>query len=235
MKNFKVVGLLLVFIGLSLTTQAQTSKFKTFLNKAAIDLAGTSWIVGLGGNVIDDDGKPFQNMFDTKKTWNVRPFPTKVSCEKLMLYGWSTEFAFTYNYIKTGKVINGDVRSYSGNYLCFDLAGKYNFNEFFPEVKWLDLYAMHGFGFTHRDANSYSNVATTNLGFGASGWFYGDILGFNIQTMAKFGLDSPFLKTGANYLQHSVSLIFKFGPNGGYSPSDTKAKYKFFKNRKPMN
>ncbi len=235
----KIIPFLLIILFFAATSQvnAQSKKedFKRFLHNTKLNLSKTPWVVGLGGNVIDDDGKPFKDVFDTKKTWLVRPYPTKVTCEKILLRSWSTEFAFSYNYIKNGKIINGDLRTYTGNYFCFDLAMKYNFNHFFQEQNWLDAYMMHGFGYTLRDAPKYKNVVTTNLAFGATVWVYSSILGINVQTMAKFGLTSPLFKTGANYLQHSAGIVFKFGGlNGGLKAGKVGARYKFFKNRKPL-
>lgn len=225
---------ILFFVNTS-TFKAQDSKLVLYLKEKANLVKETPWIVGLSGNVIDDDGKPFQNVFDTKKVWNVRPFPTKVTCEKTFLNGWSSEFSFAYNYIKKGKVINGDVRTSTGNYLCFDLAAKYNFNQFFPKYNYIDLYAISGLGYTHRDASKYNSVMTANLGVGTTVWVYNDLLGLNIQSIAKFGLASPIFKTGANYLQHSVGIVFKF--DNHISNTLTRIFYtkqhKFFKARQP--
>ena len=233
----KKIIILLIAISCILSmpnAMAQKSKFslKKFFNTAAINLKPTPWIVGLGGNVIDDDGKPFQGLFDAKKSWNIQPYPTRATIEKTLMYGWSAEFAFNYNRIKTGKIINGDQRTVPGNYFCFDLSGKFNFNEFFKEKTWFDVYLIHGYGYTYRDAVNYKNVMTANVGFGADAWVYDDMLGINIQTQAKFGLNSPFIKTGANYLQHSLSIIYRFNTVG--KKSGGGARYKFFKKRKSI-
>jgi hypothetical protein len=235
MKKTIILVLTILSVLSATNAVAQSSKFslKKFLNVAAINLKPTPWIVGLGGNVIDDDGKPFQSLFDTKKSWNIQAYPTRATIEKTMLYGWSTEFAFNYNRIKTGKNINGDIRTQTGNYLSFDLSGKFNFNEFFKEKTWFDIYLIHGYGYTYRDAVNYKNVITANVGFGADAWVYDDMLGINIQTQAKFGLNSPFIKTGANYLQHSLSIIYRFNTVG--KKSGGGARYKFFKKRKPLS
>ena len=232
MKKIIILTLALVSILSTPNAVAQSSKFslKKFLSVAAINLKPTPWIVGLGGNVIDDDGKPFQNVFDAKKSWNIQPYPTRATIEKTLMYGWSAEFAFNYNRIKIGKDINGDIRTKTGNYLSFDLSGKFNFNEFFKEKTWFDVYLIHGYGYTYRDAVNYKNVISANVGFGADAWVYNDMLGINIQSQAKFGLNSPFIKTGANYLQHSLSIIYKFSTVG--QKSGGGARYKFFKKRK---
>jgi hypothetical protein len=226
---------LLLFVSiLQINAQSRAVDLKTFLHNTKLNLEKTQWIVGLAGNVIDDDGKPFKSLFDTKKSWNVLPFPTRVTCEKIMLYSWSAEFAFSYNHIKTGKNINGDIRTYTGNYLCFDLAAKYNFNRYFQEQNWLDAYTISGLGYTMRDAEKYKKVVTLNLGVGATVWVYDAMLGVNIQSVAKFGLTSPFIKSGANYLQHSAGVVFRFGGLGGLRAGKSGAKYKFFQNRKPI-
>lgn len=213
-----LLTLLLTTSVLKTEAQLRNNPLKDFFGRVIFDLEKTPWIAGLGGNVIEDDGKPFK-VFDAKKGWNIAPYPTRVSIEKTMLYGWSSEFAFTYNYIKTGKIINGDVRTTTGNYLCFDLSGKFNFNQFFKEKTWFDVYALHGYGFTHRDANRFQNAMTFNVGVGADAWVYQNIIGINIQTQAKFGISLPILKSGANYLQHSLGIVYRFNNGtGGYKP-----------------
>lgn len=223
MKNLLYSLLTLLLMTSVFEAQVDKQPIRHFFNRAKLDLKNTPWIVGLGGNVIEDDGVPFK-IFDVAKTWNIPPYPTRVTIEKGMLYGWSAEFAFSYNNIKTGKIINGDVRTTGGNYLCFDLSGKFNFNQFFKEKTWFDVYALHGYGFTHRDATRFQNAATFNVGFGADAWVYQNIIGINIQTQAKFGISGPYMKSGANYLQHSVGIVYRFTPGtGGFKPGVKRA------------
>ncbi len=176
--------------------------FKHFITK-------TPWIIQLGGNVVDDDGKPFNKVFDVKNTWNVPPFPTKLAIEKELNYNWNLELAFTYNNFKPGKTINNDVYTTAGTFFSVDINGK----KILTKLYRIEPYLFSGFGYTLRTVSKYSNSVTLNAGFGFNIWVVDNVLGINIQGSGKFGLTSPIVKTGANYLQHSLGIIYKFSGN----------------------
>lgn len=175
--------------------------FKHFLTK-------TPWILQVGGNVVDDDGKPFNKVFDAKNSWNIFP-SAKVALEKECRYNWSIELALTYNSLKAGKTINNTVFTNNGAFFAVDLNGKKTLTKLFR----IEPYLFSGFGYTMRTVSRYKSTATLNAGFGFNIWAIDNVLGFNIQGSGKFGLTSPLLKTGSNYLQHSAGLIWKFSGN----------------------
>lgn len=176
--------------------------FRHFLTK-------TPWIIQLGGNVVDDDGKPFNKVFDAKNAWNI--FPSgKLAIEKECRYNWNVELAFTYNSLKAGKTINNDVITGNGTFFAVDLNGKKILTKLFR----IEPYLFSGFGYTMRTVSKYKNTVTLNAGFGFNIWIIDNRLGANIQGSGKFGLTDPILKTGSNYLQHSAGLIFKFSSRG---------------------
>lgn len=175
--------------------------FKHFITK-------TPWILQVGGNVVDDDGKPFNKVFDAKNAWNLFP-SAKVAIEKECRYNWNIELAFTYASLKAGKTINNDVVASTGTFFAVDLNGKKILTRLFR----IEPYLFSGFGYTMRTVSKYKTTATLNAGFGFNIWAIDNVLGFNIQGSGKFGLTSPLLKTGSNYLQHSAGLIWKFSGN----------------------
>lgn len=175
--------------------------FKHFMTK-------TPWLVQLGGNVVDDDGKPFNKVFDTKNAWNIFP-SVKVAVEKECRYNWGIELAFSYNSLKTGKTINNDLVTGDGSLMAIDLNGKKILTRLFR----IEPYLFSGFGYTMRSTAKYKSTATLNAGFGFNIWAIDNVLGINIQGCGKFGLTSPLLKTGSNYLQHSAGLIWKISGN----------------------
>lgn len=175
--------------------------FKHFITK-------TPWIIQLGGNVVDDDGKPFNKVFDAKNSWNIFP-SAKLAIEKEFRYNWNVELAFTYNSLKSGKTINNDLVTGDGTFFAVDLNGKKVLTKLFR----IEPYLFSGFGYTMRSISKYKSTATLNAGFGFNIWAIDNVLGFNIQGSGKFGLRSPILKTGSNYLQHSLGLIWKFSGN----------------------
>lgn len=193
-------------------------------NKLGYYLSNSEWTVQLGGNVVDDDGKPFKDLFNAPKSWNLPPYPTKIAVDKSLKHGWSTELAIVYNNYKNGKTINGETNKASHLFMSADLQGRYHLNDAFYLKEWFDPYLTHGFGYTFRSIAPYHHVATTNIGFGFNIDIY-ESFGLNIQTLAKFAIKSPFIKTGANYLQHSLGIIYKIDLIG------TKKPFKFGKRR----
>lgn len=157
---------------------------------------------------MDDDGKPFNKVFDTKNSWNI--FPSgKLAIEKECRYNWDIELALTYNSLKAGKTLNNRVSASDETLFAVDLNGKKILTRLFR----IEPYLFSGFGYTMRTASRYKDIATLNAGFGFNIWAIDNVLGFNIQGSGKFGLTSPLLKTGSNYLQHSAGLIWKFSGN----------------------
>ena len=181
---------------------APKQSFRHFITK-------TPWIIQLGGNVVDDDGKPFENVFDVKNAWNLNALSFKVAVEKELNYNWNIELAFNSNAYKSGKRINGDVMTSTGNFFSVDLNGK----KIITKAYRIEPYLFSGFGYTMRTLSKDKHVATLNAGFGFHIWAIDNVLGINIQGAGKFGLVSPLLKTGSNYLQHSVGIIYKFSGN----------------------
>lgn len=170
----------------------------------------TPWIVQLGWAVIDDDGKPYRDFFDAKKSWNVAPYPNKFALEKQLKYGLTLESSLTINLYKSGKIINNDVISSSGNFFCVDLNGKYDLNRIIGNTQWFDPYFSLGFGYTNRVISAFTKTYTGNTGLGFNLWFYQNEFGINFQTQAKFGFHKPFIKTETNYMHHSIGGIYKF-------------------------
>jgi hypothetical protein len=178
--------------------------FKHFITK-------TPWIIQLGGNVVDDDGKPFNKVFDAKNAWNIFP-SAKAAIEKECRYNWNIELAFTYNSLKAGKTINNDLVTNTGTFFAVDLNGKKILTKLFR----IEPYLFSGFGYTMRSVSEYKSIVTLNAGFGFNIWIIDNRFGLNVQGSGKFGLTDPILKTGSNYLQHSAGLIFKFSGKGNY-------------------
>jgi len=181
---------------------APKQSFKHFITK-------TPWIIQLGGNVVDDDGKPYKNVFDVKNAWNINALSLKLAIEKELNYNWNIELAINTNAYKSGKIINGNVITSSGNFFSVDLNGK----KIITKAYRIEPYLFSGFGYTMRTVSKYKDVATLNAGFGFNIWAIDNVLGINIQGAGKFGLMSPLLKTGSNYLQHSAGIIYKFSGN----------------------
>ncbi len=234
MKSLYKILFFTLCLAFSMNGFSQKKKDYPFWKNVKRSTIKAPWIVGLGWNVIDDDGRAFKKWFDANKAWNVVPFPSKLSCEKALIQGWSVELAVNYNQLKNGKLINGDIIKTNKTFISADINGKFSFSDFMKKKTFFDPYLLHGYGYTWRDGSTHSSVATANIGLGFNCWVYNDMIGINVQSQAKFALVSPFIKTSSNYLQHSLGIVYKF--QTGYSrygqkPGRNGSKYKFFRNR----
>lgn len=176
--------------------------FKHFITK-------TPWRVQLAWNLIDDDGKPFTDLFNVQKSWNFPPYPTKLAIEKEFNRNWNLELALAYNNYKSGKTINGDVLTTNKPFFSVDLNAKYILTK-----KYLvEPYVFIGLGYTQRNTVKYTNAVNLNLGLGATVWVLDNVLGVILQGSGKFGLQGKFPSSGSNYLQHSIGVVYKFSGN----------------------
>lgn len=182
-------------------TEAPWMGFKHFITK-------TPWLFHFGGSVIDDDGKPFNKVFDVSNSWNIFP-GGRLSVEKECRYNWSIELAASYNQLKTGKTLNNKLIVDNGNLIAIDLHGK----KMITRAYRIEPYVFSGLGYTMRSVSDYKNTATLNAGFGFNVWLLDNQLGINVQGCGKFGLRAPVLKTGANYLHHTAGLVYKISGN----------------------
>lgn len=190
------------------------------------------WIYGFGWNVVDDNSKPFKKLFDFRKSWNIRPYPTQLTIEKSHKYGLSYCGMFNFNIYKPGKIINGKDNTGSFLFFSIDALAKYHFKEHFRLQEWCDIYFPLGAGYTLRFAPPYRSTAMFDIGLGANFWIK-KWVGINVQSLAKFGLRSPIIRTGSNYLQHSVGLVFKISKQDKKKFPSIKARYKWI-HRKPL-
>src|ERR1035437_2405507 len=84
----------------------------------------TPWIVGVGFNVVDDNGLRLGRPFDFKNSWNIVPYPSRLSIEKVLQVGFSLEAAGSYNQLGKEKLINGEISKKNSNYFAFDVSLK---------------------------------------------------------------------------------------------------------------
>ncbi|MFI5206087.1 MAG: hypothetical protein ACHQVK_04035, partial [Candidatus Paceibacterales bacterium] len=174
MKKVKIALLGLMLLGVLTSANAQFGvKLRNFIVETSNYLRPTPWTVGLGWNIVDDNGQKFKKIFDAGKSWNFPPFPTSLRGEKDMTKGWSTMLNININQYKSGKLINGDVPSGSSLFMSYDLNAKYNFSQLYDfssqlfklPPKLLDVYMASGFGYTSRNTLQIKGVGTYNIGF----------------------------------------------------------------------
>lgn len=232
MKNLKTL-LVVAIIGLSLNSNAQFSRWWYQFNA---QMRQTPWIIGGGWNVVHDDaGKWFKNLFNTGKAWNIPPYPSRLTCEKVLdkEQGWSIELMLAYNRYGIGNFIDEDRAFVTTQWSLFsaDVMGKYDFNKLydlnalmFKDQEIFQPYGTFGLGYTMRTMPRFPHTATFNLGLGFNAWIY-EGWGIQVQSLAKFGLRAKFPFSGSNYLQHSIGVVYKFQP----APISLGKRYKFKK------
>jgi hypothetical protein len=167
------------------------------------------WMFGVSWSAIDDDGRKFDAPFDYATSWNILPYPNKISVDRYFLYGWSAEASATYNQYLPNKMIqcSTDVTS---TFCCFDLNGKYSFyTKYAPRLRWIEPYFSFGIGYTYRSSALVAkHVPTVNLGFGLNFWIIKS-LGIQLHSNGKLGVYPGFWDTHTNYLQHSAGLVYR--------------------------
>ena len=186
-------------------------------------------MVGAGLAAIDDDGRPFCQPFDVNQSWNYLPYPTRIVVDTYLKKGMSLDFSGTYMQYSASKLINGSVGK-SGLFIAVDASLKYSFYDLIG-TNWFDPYVSLGFGGTHRD--TYDPVFNFNAD-AAAGFNFWLFRGFGIQlqTAGKFGINSDFYATDANYLQHTFSLMYRFSvEKRSESEFSHKPRYKAYRKK----
>jgi hypothetical protein len=212
---------------------SQAQGFSQAMRTFGLDLRNAPWVFGVHWHIVDDDGFAFKRIFKAKESWNIPPYPCRITVEKYYKKGFSFEFQAAFNQYKVGKLINSDKPlTAPGIFLSFDINGKFNFCELYDfnklfglgEKKIFDIYGIHGWGYTYRSTPRVGNAATFNIGFGFNAWVY-ENWGVQVQAMSKFGLDAPLFRTPKNYLNYSFGVVYKLKP----APMSLGKRYKFKK------
>ena len=170
----------------------------------------SSWVLGLGFNIVDDTATPFGETFlDIKDTWNAVPYPSRISIGRFFKNGLGIEAIGTYNKYKVGKIIDGAINTVPRDYYAIDGKISYDLNKLIGETNWFDPYIHVGAGYS-----SIGKVgrSTANAGFGFNTWF-SDKWGANFNTMGKWGIKEGSTKQ----LQHSAGVVYQFGMEKGLS------------------
>jgi hypothetical protein len=237
-KSFVYKFIVLVFL-FSLSTQvvAQLKQTVRKTNRSGIKrnktsfahkLRRTTWIFGLSGVVIDEDGRHFNNLFDVSNSWNYVPYPTRLTVEGIVGHGLSFESSFAYSRLLQGKYVDetNERRTATLSLFAVDFDAKYYLSELLPKSRILMPYAIAGVGYTFRGYGEKQHGIMGNVGFGLNIWIARNF-GFNLQSIAKFGLNKPL---GNNYLMHSVGIVYRFNWIRKYQW--TARRYNLFRTRK---
>ena len=199
MKNYTLCVLVLLMLA---TNQILSQDSLQITSKDSIVLS--SWVVGLGYNIVDDSATPFgEDFLDIKNTWHALPYPSRISIGRFFKNGIGIEAIGSFNKYKVGKIVDGSINTSPRDYYAIDGKISYDLNKLIGETSWFDPYVHVGAGYT-----SIGSVgrATANTGFGFNTWF-GEKWGLNFNTMGKWGIKEGSTKQ----LQHSAGVVYRFG------------------------
>lgn len=183
------------------------------------------WIFGIGMNAVDDDGRAFCQPFNFTNSWQYVLLPSHISIDRYINHGIAVGLEGNYNMYSAAKRVN-DTVGLSGMFIAIDLSANYHFGEMIGR-DWLDPYVKLGAGGTQRNAYPTNFVPTANFALGVNLYAFRNF-GFQLQTAAKFGLAPAPFTSNSNYLQHSVSIIYRVVPREkSGSTFSTKKRYKW--------
>jgi OOP family OmpA-OmpF porin len=199
MKNLQ----LYLFIALCLAVTLVSAQESMELT-AKDSIVKSSWVLGLGINIVDDTASPFSgNILDIKDSWNAAPYPSSISIARNFSNGVGLKAVGSYNKYKAGKLIDGQINMVERDYYAIDGMVSYDLNKLFGETGWFDPFLQAGAGYS---SIGDTGRTTGNAGFGFNTWF-NDNWGLNFNTMGKWGL-----KEGdTRQIQHSAGVVYRFG------------------------
>ncbi|NQZ45295.1 MAG: OmpA family protein [Flavobacteriaceae bacterium] len=166
-------------------------------------VVASSWMVSLGTNIVDDSGDEFGNLFDVGDSWNMVPFPSRISVGRYFENGLGLEAIGSFNRYKEGKIVDGDPATEDIDYYAIDFRASYDLNSILGETGWFDPYVGIGAGYT--DANNEGR-GTYNATVGFRTWF-SDHWGLDFNSSGKWAMST---ENATNHIQHAVGLVYQF-------------------------
>ncbi|CAM4381295.1 OmpA family protein [Zobellia nedashkovskayae] len=173
-------------------------------------LVKSSWMFGLGYNIVDDSGDVFHELFSFGKQWNALAYPSRISIGRYFKSGIGLEAIGSYNKYKVGKFIDGRTNLEETDYYGLDARLTYDLNKLIGETGWFDPYVGVGAGYT--EANNESR-ATYNAVVGFRTWF-SDRIGLDFSSSGKWAANND---NATNHLQHAAGIVYQFGIEKGLS------------------
>ena len=164
----------------------------------------SSWMFGLGYNIVDDSGDAFDELFAASSQWNTLSYPSRVSIGRYFKSGIGLEAIGSYNKYKVGKFIDGATNLEESNYFAVDTRLSYDLNKLIGETAWFDPYVGGGLGYT--DANNEPR-GTYNAVIGFRTWF-SDHWGLDLNSSGKWAMGNS---EATNHLQHAAGVVYRFG------------------------
>lgn len=169
----------------------------------------SSWMIGLGYNIVDDSGYAFNELLAVKTQWNTLAYPNRLSIGRYFKSGIGIEAIGTINKYKRGKVIEQVINDSDKDYFAVDARLSYDLNKLIGQTGWFDPYVGIGLGYTYANKEPRG---TYNAAIGFRTWF-SDRLGLDLSSTGKWRTGN----TGTNHIQHAAGIVYQFGIVKGLS------------------
>ncbi len=206
MKTAKYLIILLLVSSVNLTSAQEDLEIT-----AKDSIVQSSWIFGVGFNVVDDSGNVFDGLFNVGDEWNMVPFPSRVSIGRYFKNGLGIEAIGSYNKYMEGNIIDGNVNPSDIDYFGLDARITYDLNKIIGQTGWFDPYVGIGAGYT--DANNLGR-GTYNAVVGFRTWF-SDRWGLDFNSSGKWAMSQS--DGASNHIQHGAGVVYQFGIEKGLS------------------
>ena len=176
-----------------------------------------------GWNIIDDNRNSYQDLLNFKSLYS-NALPGKFSAMKTLSGRLKGEVNLGFSKMKQSYYKERYV--YPGIFTCLDVNFRIQFNpfdRFFDNLYYprqghnllnkislggVNISPLFGFGFTSRTQTVFDRAMTFNFGVAGTYWFVRNKIGITLQSVGKLGLQTPFLKTGSNYIHHSAGIVY---------------------------
>lgn len=189
--------ILISFISLSAIAQGEGSGFGP----------DHKWTIGLGANIIDNDGLGSDKAFKTSE-WNLYKYPIIFSAERKWSDLLATSFSISFNQFDKESLQDGIYTNKDLLYIALDLNGQLYFDQFLLKTSktndWLDAYVIAGVGLPIIASEVNGSF---NTGLGLNFWVKKN-WGIRLQTVGKFAFDHGD-NNHSNHIQHSLSAIIR--------------------------
>ena len=184
-------------------------------NSSKDSIQPNKWVFKVGVNIVDSTGEAkVTNFFEDYDEFAFGGTPLKVNIERRFNELFAFEIAGSLNEWKAGKgVIDNDFSvplTEDQDYFAVDANLKFYIDEgfnWFTGSDWFEMYLSGGVGYFKVTEGG----TTANFGTGFNLWI-SESIGLNIETVAKWILDSEPAIYDSAHIQYSAGLTFR--PNG---------------------
>ncbi|MGB5553899.1 MAG: OmpA family protein [Flavobacteriaceae bacterium] len=200
----------LYMVGLALFAYTSMYSQDSLQLTAKDSIVQSSWMFGVGYNIVDDSGDVFDQLLSVDTQWNMLPYPSRLSIGRYFKSGIGLEAIGSFNKYKKGKIIDGSIQPDDVNYLALDTRISYDLNALIGQTAWFDPYLGVGLGYA--DANNKPR-GTYNAVVGFRTWI-NDRWGLDFNSSGKWAIGD---NGATNHIQHAAGVVYQFGIEKGLS------------------